>query len=73
LIRTPLLSVLLVSSDHFHRVFLLVGFTSTDQLTTAGGDLLADVDSQSALFCGPNCPTQAQPAPQAQPVPGGTP
>jgi hypothetical protein len=67
LIRTPLLSVLLASSDRFHRVFLLVGFASTDQLTTAAGDLLTDVDSQAARFCGPNCPNQVQPAP------GGTP
>jgi hypothetical protein len=45
LIRTPLLSVLLVRSDRFDRIFLLVGFTGPDLLTKAADALLTDVDA----------------------------
>lgn len=40
LIQTPLLSVLVVRSDRFDQVFLLAGFTSSDVLVKAAGDLL---------------------------------
>lgn len=46
LIRTPLLSVLLVRSDRFDRVFLLVALTGPDLLTKAATDLLTDEDTQ---------------------------
>ena len=65
LIRTPLLSVLLVRSDQFDRVFLLVGFTSPDLLTTAAGDLLADVHLRPGRCGFPRCPQV--------PVSGGNP
>ena len=56
LIRTPLLSVLLVRSNQAGRIFLLVGFTSPDLLTKAAGDLLTDV-----RFRGRCCPPPANP------------
>jgi hypothetical protein len=40
LIRTPLLSVLVVRSQRFDQVFLLAGFTTPDVLVKAAGDLL---------------------------------
>ena len=71
LIRTPLLSVLLVRSDQFDRIFLLVGFTSSDQLTKAGGDLLTDVDTRIRRFCGQRCGPPPAPTP-AKPLPTPT-
>lgn len=46
LIRTPLLSVLLVQSDRFDQTFLLVGLTSADVLTRAATDLLGNLDAR---------------------------
>ncbi len=78
LIRTPLLSVLLVRSDQFERTFLLVGFASADQLTKAGGELLTDVDTDTLRrYCGQHCAVFLQPGPGGQftvsPTPGATP
>jgi hypothetical protein len=77
LIRTPLLSVLLVRSDRFDRIFLLVGLTGPDLLTKAATDLLTDVDTQfdqcRALFQG-RAPGQIPPSqlpPACRPVPPG--
>lgn len=69
LIRTPLLSVLLVRSDRFDRVFLLVGLTGPDLLTRAGTDLLGDVDTR---FGRCRAPAQCRPAPLPAPASGGT-
>jgi hypothetical protein len=83
LIRTPLLSVLLVRSDRFDRIFLLVGLTGPDLLTKAATDLLADVDNRfercRALVrqqplppLPPDCRSVPAPA-NPQPATGGNP
>jgi len=83
LIRTPLLSVLLVRSDRFDRIFLLVGLTGPELLTKAATDLLTDVDTQfdqcRALLRG-RPPGQLPPGqipaacrPVPVPAPGGNP
>jgi hypothetical protein len=64
LIRTPLLSVLLVRASQFGRVFLLVGFTSPDLLVRAGTELLSDEEIIIPFRCQPPC--------QGIPVPGGS-
>lgn len=80
LIRTPLLSVLLVQSDRFDQTFLLVGFTSADLLTRAGTDLLGDLDARFQQCFAPTTgqrqvqgqpPAGCGPGPAPAPAPGG--
>ncbi len=74
LIRTPLLSVLLVQSDRFGRTFLLVGFTSADLLIRAATDLLGDVDARFQQCFAPaqgQRPAGCGPGPPPAPAPGG--
>lgn len=71
LIRTPLLSVLLARSNQFRRVYLLVGFTTSDLLLRAGGDLLTDVRVVIPFRCQPPCQGVPVPVqPQSVQLPG---
>jgi hypothetical protein len=81
LIRTPLLSVLVVRGQRFDQVFLLAGFTSPDVLVKAAGDLLTyERDAAPQYFVcrrggvppAPPTPTPSQPPAQLQagPAPG---
>jgi hypothetical protein len=76
LIRTPLLSVLVVRGGRFDQVFLLAGFTSSDVLVKAAGDLLTYERDTSPLYflcrrgAGGAPPAPSQPPGQIQAAPG---
>lgn len=67
LIRTPLLSVLVVRSQRFDQVFLLAGFTSPDVLVKAAGDLLTYERNPFPALC--FTPNGATPPPGQAPSP----